>query len=1083
MTTTRNKFSLSTNILRDKNIKIDYVSTRNANNALASILGEYKRGVRSYVIIGAYGTGKSSFLVALRQTLSKETNHFSEHDVSLRKLPEFEFIDVVGEYSSLEENLSELLSLDGKKTAQSIIRELEKKRKLLQKKGKGLVLVIDEFGKFLEYAAKNSPESELYLIQQIAEWVNNPDNNCLLVCTLHQDFSTYSLQLTRNQRLEWDKVKGRLKELPFNEPVEQLLLLAANRIEKKYSTLKPEKNFDKLFSLIESAKAFPFKNHFDKEVAKKLYPFDILSAALLTLSLQKYGQNERSLFSFIESNASSALGGFESSKKPYYSISSVYDYLLNEYYTYINSKYNPHFNQWSSIRRAIEKIDGAFESSKDQLSAEELIKAIGLINIFASTSAKLEPNFYFIYGQLALGIENSVSIIELLEKKKIIRYVKHSVKYILSEGTDVDIELAIDDAGRIVEKVSNVVQQLSQIFEFPFISAKSNVYKSGTPRYFQFKLTESPIQAMPEGEIDGFINLVFAEGESAQEEICKHSKNCTEAILFGFYKNTGEIKNILFEIQKIKKAKEINSEDKIAVRELNSIQDHYIKLLNHRVLNNIYSDSGNIVWYSMGTELTIPSRQKFNNVLSIISGQVYHQTPCFRNEMVNRTKVSSQIAFARRKLLDRLVNNLDEKNIGFLDNEFPPEKSIYLSLLLNTGIHRVWGNSGRLSRPSEASFLPLWEAGIKFLDITKNKERKLTELIEILSIKPFKLKEGFIDFWLPIFLLANSHEYALYESGIYIPEINTDVLELINKRPSLFTIKAFDVAGVKLDLFKKYRAFLNQSVEKSVTSSSFIETIKPFLVFYKDLPESTKKTQRWLGVESIAIRNVISNAKDPEKTFFEGFPTALGFSNQDFVDNSKAVGEFITRLKSSIKELQGCHDNLVNHFENYFISEVLGYDSAFPDYKSAIAIRYQNLKVHLLLPAQKTFSSRLLSELDDRKAWLSSIAQTLIGKPLNNVLDDDLDLLYQKLKDTIHELDNLCDLSENPDIANAEDIFRLELTSIKNGLSKKNLLIPKSKASLINKKVSNIKSTLGHDNHENLIIITKLLQELLNNGE
>jgi hypothetical protein len=332
-------------------------------------------------------------------------------------------------------------------------------------------------------------------------------------------------------------------------------------------------------------------------------------------------------------------------------------------------------------------------------------------------------------------------------------------------------------------------------------------------------------------------------------------------------------------------------------------------------------------------------------------------------------------------------------------------------------------------------------------------------------------------------LLANSHEYALYESGIYVPEINTDVLELINKRPSLFTIKAFDVAGVKLDLFKKYRAFLNQSIDKSVTSGSFIETIKPFLVFYKDLPDFTKKTQRWLGVESIAIRNVISNAKDPEKTFFEGFPTALGYSGQDFIDNSKAVGEFITKLKSSIKELQGCHDKLVNHFENYFISEVLGYDSTFPDYKTAIAIRYQNLKTHLLLPGQKTFSSRLLSELDDRKAWLSSIAQTLVGKPLNNVLDDDLDLLYQKLKDTIHELDNLCDISENPDIANAEDVFKLELTSIKNGLSKKNLLIPKSKASSISKKVSSIKSTLGKDNHENLIIITKLLQELLNNGE
>lgn len=1082
-TIVKNKFSPSINIQRDKGVSFDYTQTRNASHAVNAILNNYRSGVRSFVLIGAYGTGKSSFLLALTQSISKKTLHFSEYKKQIGALPEFEFIDIVGEYTSLEKCFSKNFGSKHDLSSDLIISALEEKRRALAKKKKGLAIIIDEFGKFLEFASKNNPEAGLYFIQQLAEWANNSDNDTLFISTLHQDFSAYSIHLSRTQRQEWDKVKGRLKELPFNEPVEQLLLLAASRLEKKFSSLTPNKEFDRLYQLIEQAKVFPFKNYFDKSLAQKLYPFDILSGAILTLSLQKYGQNERSLFSFIDSNDELAIGAFEQLKKPYYSIPVIHDYLLNNYHSYILSKYNTHYTQWASIRRAIEKLEGLFTDISDHSHAEDLVKLIGLLSIFSTATAKLEPSFYINYSRYALGIANAEELLSTLEKRKIIRYVKHSVKYVLAEGTDLDIELAIDDAGRIVEKVTNVVQQLSQLFEFPFVSAKSNVYETGTPRYFQFKLTETPIQAIPEGEIDGFINLVFSEGEDSRREVQGVSKNCKEAILFGYFKNTAEIKNLLFEIQKISKVKEINAEDKVAVRELTSIQNHYVKLLNHQVLDNIYSGNGSIDWYFMGIPVSIPNQARFIQRLSSICDQVYHSTPYFKNEMVNRTKVSSQISFARRKFFDRLINNIDEKNLGFADNEFPPEKSIYLSLLAKTGIHSVRNGAGKLATPTDESFKQLWTAGQDFINSTRIKERKLTELIEIFSSRPFKLKDGFIDFWLPIFLLAKSHEFALYESHVYVPDLNTDILELITKRPSLFTIKAFDVAGVKFELFNKYRQFLNQGTDNKITNQSFIDTIKPFLVFYRDLPEFSKKTQRWLSPSSQAIRSVISTAKDPEKTFFEDFPIALGFNTQDFSDNPKLIAEFIQKLKAAIKELQGCHDKLVDHFENYFILEVLGIESHFPDYKKSIQLRYQGLKTHLLLPAQKTFTARLFSELEDRKAWISAIAQSLVGKSLGSIQDGEIDLLYQRLKDVILELDNLSELGSIDDLAEAEDIVKLELTSVKQGLVKQVVRYPKAKQDDIKKRISSIKSSLGKDKAENLVILTKILQELLANDE
>src|SRR5690606_17223629 len=100
----------------------------------------------------------------------------------------------------------------------------------------GQLIVVDEFGKFLEYAAKESPEEELYFIQQLAEFANTPELPVLFITTLHQPFEDYALSLDKTQRNEWDKVKGRLTEVSFNEPVEQLLFLASERIkQKKYS--------------------------------------------------------------------------------------------------------------------------------------------------------------------------------------------------------------------------------------------------------------------------------------------------------------------------------------------------------------------------------------------------------------------------------------------------------------------------------------------------------------------------------------------------------------------------------------------------------------------------------------------------------------------------------------------------------------------------------------------------------------------------------------------------------------------------------------------------------------------------------
>lgn len=43
--------------------------------------------------------------------------------------------------------------------------------------------------------------------------------------TVHQSLESYAYGLSKTQQQEWTKVKGRFREITFNEPVEQLLFL------------------------------------------------------------------------------------------------------------------------------------------------------------------------------------------------------------------------------------------------------------------------------------------------------------------------------------------------------------------------------------------------------------------------------------------------------------------------------------------------------------------------------------------------------------------------------------------------------------------------------------------------------------------------------------------------------------------------------------------------------------------------------------------------------------------------------------------------------------------------------------------
>ena len=589
------KFALSTNIKTVQFNDFHYIVTSNSRRVLGSLVADYNSGIHCFTLVGTYGTGKSSFLAALERDLRINTKILFENKGQFNNYQKFQCLNIVGDYNSLSNLLNEELESNTANTKEFFSR-LEKKLDEHKKEKEFLLLVIDEFGKILEHAANNNPEKELYFLQQLAEFVNHSKrDNIILITTLHQNFGAYSKKLSEQQRNEWEKVKGRFKEIVFSEPVEQLLHLAATQIEKTNKIIVSEKNFDTLFRMAQSTKFI--SNDLEISVAQKLYPLDIFSAVVLTYAIQRYGQNERSLFSFLSSKDNNSINNFEPTTTQTYNLANVYDYIIYNFYSYL-SEVNADSTNWRAIRVALERVEG-FTAVERIDSASKIVKTIGLCNLFGN-SINFDENALCQYAKLALNSPNPENVINELESLKIIRFAKYKSQYIIFEGTDVNIEDELYKAAGQVPRPIDFIDDLNVFFEFKVVQANASFYKTGTPRFFEFVLSNQAQVLTPANDIDGYINLVFVNPTDGRKQIIETSKSTNNAVLYVYFKNSDVIVNHLYEIQKLEYVqKQILIEDKVAEREIQNLIAYEKDILNKAINHSLVSFLENKWFYKI----------------------------------------------------------------------------------------------------------------------------------------------------------------------------------------------------------------------------------------------------------------------------------------------------------------------------------------------------------------------------------------------------------------------------------------------------------------------------------------------------
>ena len=909
--------------------------------------------------------------------------------------------------------------------------------------GAGLLLVVDELGKFLEYAAHDPEYGDLFVLQSLAEFATRSGQTPLLMLTiLHQAFEQYAQRLATSQREEWAKVQGRFEDVSFIEPTEQVLRLIGSAIEKTAAVENPN------LSVAVDLKLKP--RQLDKSEFVSLLdnclPLHPTVALIVSPLFRRFAQNERSLFALLNSSEPHGLQDFLATHTydgrvlPTFRLSNLYDYIYNALGSGLYTSREG--AKWAEIESAIERLPDPSPMTV------KLIKTIGLLGIVGEASVNLKASKTLLRYALDDGMEsfqNEVnepvalnpdtvgveSSLAMLEGRSIVIYRRYNDAYALWAGSDIDIEARLREARAHLDPNLRLPSALSTLMQPQPLIARRHLFVTGTLRYFALRYTDlegfdEDLQ-MPSDEADGSDDadglVLYAlptselEVEQLVEKATEASVTDREDVLIAIPQSIDSLRDAVLEFWCLEWVEENTPEltgDATARRELwarrteaeGEVSEQLTSLFGGDLaapqvgtgfMPNGKSNAGGCTWYHNGQPIPITSRRALNAFLSDICDSVYNATPILRNELINRRKISSQAASARRKLIGGMLEFQRQEKLGI--DGYPPEMSIYLSLLFDTGIHRsvsgVWGfhppNTDDKNRISLT-----WLEIENFLNECEERRQSVAELYKRLEQPPFGLRSGPMPILLCAVLLHYETEIALYEEGSFVADISMPVFERLIRAPEKFEIKRFRMEGIRAEVFEQFTGMLSKPVSTMGKAPNLLVIVRPLVRFITELPRYTTLTQD-LSDAAIALRRAITDAREPDALLFEQLPQALGFdpfgpSTETDSNlsrwNRETVDAFFNTLRSALSELNRAYDDLLSFIQGMLVTAF----SLQPNDDSPhieLMNRARPLLDWTIDTKLKGFLIRICDEGLDFTEWVEAIGTYIGGKPPASWNDSD----------------------------------------------------------------------------------------------
>ncbi len=1054
-----NRFLRSTDLVRDfhdPNGLEGYTLTEFGQSCLNRIGDGFRQnsGRRAWRLTGDFGSGKSSFALLLANLLRDTRQHMPKELLgqALECIPEannqnyvpilvsgcrepIAYSIISSLYSVLTElysrgTKSELLekiekAVEHKKVSDKVALELlqEANLKIIQsEKGCGILLILDEVGKFLEFAALNPEQQDVFFLQQLAEMASRSGKKpFIVVCLLHQGFNAYSEQLAQSTQREWEKVASRFEEIIFQQPLDQIALLIA-------SAINPDKgNIPRTFKSSASAclnQAIELGWYGTaasratlRRISDQLFPLDPMLIPVIVRIFQRYGQNERSLFSFLCSHEPFGLRAFSQQNLD----DNAHLFQLADFYDYVRANLGhklavaSHRTHWTVIESIIEA------HNPDKTTELRVLKTVGILNLLNADDLRpTKEAISWAVGGASSEEQKKVDHALTGITGRIIHFRGVSRGYSLWPYTSVDIESRIEDAKRAIPSLSKISEAISEQLDAKPIVARAHYIRTGNLRYFDVvycKPDELERQADEyQTQADGFIVVPLCETELESKTSVSVAKtlkarkdlirlvavpraliHLNQAALDAMrwewiQKNTPELNNDRFARDEVY----LNTQE--AKNRLQTQIQQFVgldRICGQSSLKWFYSDR-------MGAQLGISfkSGRQVLNILSDLCDQIYDKAPQIKNELANRHNLSSAAAAARMRLLELILTNADKQDLGMPIDKKPPEKSMYLSVFRKTNIHREiegkWVIATPKGKEDIGNVAPSFKIIYDHLSHHPDSRVPIIKLMEMLHRPPFGLRDGLFPLFLAVLAVQHEHEIAFYDDGTFIREINKDVFLRMSKAPEKFEIQLCKIEGIRSELFQRLADVLE--LPKKDIKVELLDVVRKLCGFVAQLPEYSRNTKR-LSQTSLAVRSVILEAREPVLMLFHDLPVACGFHKFEVGASipSKEAQEFIGILKVSLDELRIAFPSLQKRMISSLSNEFGYEEQALSLCRKNLAERAGQLLLYVTESKLKAFAFRLFDDALPEPEWLESIGSLLALRPPNKWKDEEEDTFVREL--------------------------------------------------------------------------------------
>lgn len=941
------------------------------------------------------------------------------HTAVLRHYGTFPTVNRFRAARTLRGALSDMTTRDPRRTGPSATATVEIARCLAE--DAPLLLIIDEFGKNLE-AIRDSADADPYLLQQLVEAGQGSGLPIFVLTLQHLSFEDHLASTDGPQRREWAKVQGRFEDVAYVESSHQLRALIGTVFSVEDDKLR-NRIARWAQSHARAMRLLGITDLVDPKAVASWYPLHPLAAMILPELCSRYGQHERTLFSFLAGRDTASAMSFLAATRlpsrgqlPSLGLDAVYDYFVAG--GTLAAISTSHSSRWVEMALRLRDAHG--------LSPRQtrLAKAIALLNL-VSTSGVIRASSRV----LSLVDSDSEATLAGLEAAGIVLYRDFVDEFRIWRGTDVDIRRLLHHARQKVKR-QPIIEILSALNQpSPVVaarhSAEHDVLRVFTRRYAVGGEHIEPLNVF--SPYDGEA-LLLASSDQTLPKLADPSA-ATKPVVVAIPSDLTTLDKIAREVAAVTIVMEDPAveTDWVARRELAERLAETQTALEHAVAATFSAGACRWVLLDSSGETELPAGRG-SAALSKAADLSYSSTPVVGNELFNRTAINSHGSKARRLLLKAMIEHGSDTALGL--GGHGPEVAMYRAFLERTGLHGRESRNGASAfhTPTNPSLSPAWTTLRNEFERAKERRINLKDIYAALILPPIGMKAAVVPVLVTAGLLAFKHEVAIYEHGTFKPLLTSVLSERMVRNPDHFEFKHFaNTTGARrqvVDALAKRLGVRPGFRRHRVTN--VLSIVGNLVSRIRILDKYTLRTRN-LTAGTIEAREALVAAVEPDALLFDELPRAFGFSPVS--TEAKTYGksdEYAESVAAAVEELAGCHDQLLSDLFEFLL------DTGAETKRLAITGQAAALENEVLNPAVRAFVLTLANDGVDTDAdWINAVATVVAGKAPSEWNDNDLVRFRHELSSQIAAFQRLVALHaerRRADGSSPFDALRITIT-------------------------------------------------------